>query len=219
MNKFYDLSPREKTLLYILLIVAIVSVSIYLLLVPTGDKHAVLKTTLADEQYKEQEMRMIIESRPAIEKSIANTNKQIQAYENKLYPLMTNEEIDKVVTTMFLKNNLKPLDLRLVDTSAQDIPAFLAAEDSAKPTLISNMMKAQLEVKNLRDFAAMASGIGKNPSMRVLDFTTAYKSNGLYTVEISFIIYMVDKTNHSPAPVSDLKEVVDENAKQATQTQ
>ncbi len=162
---------------------------------------------------------MIIESRPAIEKSIANTNKQIQAYENKLYPLMTNEEIDKVVTTMFLKNNLKPLDLRLVDTSAQDIPAFLAAEDSAKPTLISNMMKAQLEVKNLRDFAAMASGIGKNPSMRVLDFTTAYKSNGLYTVEISFIIYMVDKTNHSPAPVSGLKEVVDENAKQATQTQ
>ena len=216
MNKFYDLSPREKTLLYILLIVAIVSASIYLLLVPTGDKHAVLKTTLADEQYKEQEMRMIIESRPAIEKSIANTNKQIQAYENKLYPLMTNEEIDKVVTTMFLKNNLKPLDLRLV---AQDIPAFLAAEDSAKPTLISNMMKAQLEVKNLRDFAAMASGIGKNPSMRVLDFTTAYKSNGLYTVEISFIIYMVDKTNHSPAPVSGLKEVVDENAKQATQTQ
>ncbi len=52
MNKFYALSPREKALLYILLIVAIVSASIYLLLVPTGDKHAVLKQLLPTSNTK-----------------------------------------------------------------------------------------------------------------------------------------------------------------------
>ena|GEM_PF-6382795 len=211
MSKISNLSLREKVLIYLLLVVALISGSIYLLILPTSEQHSNLEITLADAQYKEQEMQLIIESRPSIEKGITSINKQITVYQNNLYPLMNNDEIDKVITTMFIKNKLKPIELTLIDTAAQEIPAFLSAENTTKPILISNTMNAHCTVKNLGDFATMVSSIGKNPSMRVLAFTADFATNGAYTIDLDFIIYMVDKTNNNTNafPAKEIEEAVE----------
>jgi len=211
VSKISNLSLREKVLIYLLLVVALISGSIYLLILPTSEQHSNLEITLADAQYKEQEMQLIIESRPSIEKGITSINKQITVYQNNLYPLMNNDEIDKVITTMFIKNKLKPIELTLIDTAAQEIPAFLSAENTTKPILISNTMNAHCTVKNLGDFATMVSSIGKNPSMRVLAFTADFATNGAYTIDLDFIIYMVDKTNNNTNafPAKEIEEAVE----------
>ena len=103
MNK---LTKREKILLYILACVVIFVGAFYLFINPALNEEIDLKAELNEAKIQKQEMSIKIKFAETLNSLINSNSEEIAALSADLYPMMSNDQIDSIITKQLLKNNL-----------------------------------------------------------------------------------------------------------------
>lgn len=117
-----ELKPGDVVLLKVLACVLIVFFSFRFFIFPGIEKHQDLAQVKEEKQIQKEEMEQTIESRPVIEKKIVKQNQELKESGKGFYRLLENQEVDELVTGLALKQGLKPVYLKIENTTA-GIPA------------------------------------------------------------------------------------------------
>ena len=117
-----ELKPGDVVLLKALVCVLIVFFSFRFFVFPGIEKHQDLVQVREEKQVKKEEMEQTIESRPFIEKKILKQNQELKESSKGFYELLENQEVDELVTGLALKQGLKPVYLKIENTTP-GIPA------------------------------------------------------------------------------------------------
>lgn len=141
-----NLSKREKVMLYVLLIVAIIAGGFYLLIRPTVDSYLAREDELAELEAQQMEMKMAIAQIDGLKRDIDEIGAELEQYWSRLAPPLYNDELDHQITGMLLEYQLLPVSLAMEDMAEQPILPYGVTEetagggeeDKATPTLLAN---------------------------------------------------------------------------------
>lgn len=161
LKEIYDqLSQREKALLYVLMCFLIVVVGWLFLVSPTLDKGVVLsedyEQAMMDNSAKQVEL-VHYQTAPS---ELKTKKKSLESLIGKYNTYLTNEKIDKLVTSTFLNNGLRPISLVIgedqgsakdeVDISKSVHKAVIDASVSGSLDQISKTIDALNKIQGLQ---------------------------------------------------------------------
>ncbi len=106
MSKF---SKRERILIFVMIIVAIVIGSLVFLIVPKYKELGKLQSSLDTLKMEKQTLMSDLYLMPTYENTLKQSEEKIAEISSKLFSKMSNDEIDKLMSTMI---TVKGLDLR-----------------------------------------------------------------------------------------------------------
>ena len=110
-----QLSSREKKLLYFLVCFLLIIGGWYFIISPALDKHTALnneyQSLLMQNSSKQIELQRYLSAPEELKEKQDSLNKIIKKYN----PILKDEKIDKLVTTLILNNGLDPISLTIGD--------------------------------------------------------------------------------------------------------
>lgn len=110
-----QLSSREKKLLYFLVCFLLIIGGWYFIISPALDKHTALnneyQSLLMQNSSKQIELQRYLSAPEELKEKQDSLNKII----NKYNPILKDEKIDKLITTLILNNGLDPISLTIGD--------------------------------------------------------------------------------------------------------
>ncbi|MDD3049146.1 MAG: hypothetical protein PHQ89_04125 [Bacilli bacterium] len=203
----YKLSKREKTLMYILLLLIIVLVGWFLLLEPSLSEYTEKQSQLSENKIKLNGLKSTYaDYEDAPTKALDESAKYITNKE-KFYKAMTNEDIDKLLTRMALLHSLKPVNLNIGEISAADeIVSYddsLDKEETTKTesttgtekTILVNKVEVSMSLAGeINNAFALADEIKDNSALRLKSYSyikgeTTLKSSMI----LVFDVYMINE--------------------------
>lgn len=117
-----ELKPGDVVLLKFLACLLIIFFSFRFFVFPGIEKHQDLVQVKEEKQIKKDEMVQTIKDRPANEEKIVKLNQKLAESGKGFYELLENQEVDELVTGLALKQGLKPVYLKIENTTP-GIPA------------------------------------------------------------------------------------------------
>lgn len=117
-----ELKPGDVVLLKFLACLLIIFFSFRFFVFPGIEKHQDLVQVKEEKQIKKDEMLQTIKDRPANEEKIVKLNQKLAESGKGFYELLENQEVDELVTGLALKQRLKPVYLKIENTTP-GIPA------------------------------------------------------------------------------------------------
>ncbi|MDO4545640.1 MAG: hypothetical protein Q4C25_05735 [Bacillota bacterium] len=146
------LSKREKVLIYIMIVVAIVVGGVFLLVQPSYEVYSDARERLSEIELERQTMEMSINSIPQIRKDIQDYTEKIGEIKAGFLPYMSNEEIDTMITGFVKQSGMTPQELEITNLSPSAIVAFgMDAEGDSDSSEASESGTAQDDSTNLTD--------------------------------------------------------------------
>lgn len=132
-----NLSRREKIMLYALAVVIIVAGGTKFVLLPLMDRYQDARDELFVQQLHEQEMAGAMGNYEALQEEMLQEEKRIAGQRAQLYPYMTPDQADHMLTSMLMQHALEPLNLSLGDPAlipAVPYGAALSEEEGEEET-------------------------------------------------------------------------------------
>lgn len=174
-----NLSRREKLMLYLLLIVAIVAGGFYLLIRPGLDTYMAVQDELEALQEQQATMTTAIAQIDKQKTLINDMRNELKEHSERLQPWQENDELDHLLTGMLLSYELTPYALELSDTASEAVLAFGAdADDTAGgeggeegPQLLVNYVNIQCEGQ-LNNLLRFTEDLAKDSSIELLSLNT-----------------------------------------------
>lgn len=117
-----ELKPGDVVLLKFLACLLIIFFSFRFFVFPGIEKHQDLVQVKEEKQIQKDEMKKTIEDRPVNEEKIVKLNQKLAESGKGFYELLENQEVDELVTGLALKQGLKPVYLKIENTTP-GIPA------------------------------------------------------------------------------------------------
>lgn len=111
-----ELKPGDVVLLKVLACVLIIFFAFRFFIFPGFEKHQDLVQTRDDKEIQQQEMQNAIDQQPVIEKKILKQREILKEDSEGFYELLENQQVDELVTGIALKQNLKPVYLKIEET-------------------------------------------------------------------------------------------------------
>ncbi|MEG1537178.1 MAG: hypothetical protein RR387_02700 [Clostridiales bacterium] len=211
MNK---LSARERFLLMVLAVILIVVGGIKFLVLPLNDRYWQLREQLEQKQAQVDEYSAVVaDAQENLGGIIQEAKQRQQEYQGRLYAVMTNGELDQLLTQLVLEHGLNPLAAAYDDAGLRDVLPFgvtaAAAEEARQtavegkeivyPQVVTNT--ATLTVSGtLNKMIALIDAIADNPGLVVTAVVgeergvqaAAIGDAPAYQFEISFAVYMTE---------------------------
>lgn len=175
----YKLSKREKTLMYILLLLVIVLSGWFLMVEPSLSEYNQKQTILSEKQMQLSTLKATYADYvDAPAKAVDESAKYLTNKEN-FYQSMTNEDIDKLMTRMALLHSLKPLSLSIGQSEAANITSYVnsldedknSTSDNEEDTLINKVEISMSLAGDLYNAFALADDIKDSTSMRLKNYS------------------------------------------------
>lgn len=212
MDKIKDslkkLSSREKTLIYILVILLIVCFGWLILLQPQLTSHTSLKSSKDSLELQLTELKATSSSSSTedIKTQIMNVNQEIKALNDQFYNLMSKEDIDQLITNLTIEHKISPTNLtmsEITQTDLEDKNKKDSSSDSSDTDESSDSKKddssyvytcvvtqtckgTKANLVNLMEDVKNMSGLHIN--------SVAYEnSTGNLDLTITYTVYMVEK--------------------------
>lgn len=113
------LTKREKVMLYILAVIALIAGMQLLIIQPAMNASDTLDETILEREQTEFAMQQMIATRDAEEKSLTESVEGVETEEKYFLPLMTNEELDRYITGNLQKCHLTAESLVISEDVAQ----------------------------------------------------------------------------------------------------
>ena len=133
-----ELKPGDVVLIKFLACILIIFFSFRFFVFPGIEKHQDLVQVKEEKQIQKDEMEKTIEDRPVNEEKIVKLNQKLAESGKGFYELLENQEVDELVTGLALKQGLKPVYLKIENTTP-GIPAayqtVVKSKDSVIPVL------------------------------------------------------------------------------------
>lgn len=202
----YSLTSREKMLLYILLCLVIVVAGWFFLIEPALSNNTKSKSQLLKSQTELQSVKAKYQE---YSDAPLNADREIKAYQSKtegLYANMSNEDIDKLLTGIVLKNGLVPQSFTIEKASNDKIAAYSPDEneeetkedtESKKDSSVITSTKVSVGVKgSIENIKNLVDEIKGNLSLTLQDFNYTQESVANLegeTIVLNFIVYTINK--------------------------
>lgn len=207
-DSFKKLSSREKTLIYILVILLIVCFGWLILLQPQLTSHTSLKSSKDSLELQLTELKVTSSSSSTedIKIQIMNVNQEIKALNDQFYNLMSKEDIDQLITNLTIEHKISPTNLtmsEITQTHLEDKNKKDSSSDSSDTDESSDSKKddssyvytcvvtqtckgTKANLVNLMEDVKNMSGLHIN--------SVAYEnSTGNLDLTITYTVYMVEK--------------------------
>ena len=207
-DSFKKLSSREKTLIYILVILLIVCFGWLILLQPQLTSHTSLKSSKDSLELQLTELKATSSSSSTedIKTQIMNVNQEIKALNDQFYNLMSKEDIDQLITNLTIEHKISPTNLtmsEITQTHLEDKNKKDSSSDSSDTDESSDSKKddspyvytcvvtqtckgTKANLVNLMEDVKNMSGLHIN--------SVAYEnSTGNLDLTITYTVYMVEK--------------------------
>lgn len=207
-DSFKKLSSREKTLIYILVILLIVCFGWLILLQPQLTSHTSLKSSKDSLELQLTELKATSSSSSTedIKTQIMNVNQEIKALNDQFYNLMSKEDIDQLITNLTIEHKISPTNLtmsEITQTHLEDKNKKDSSSDSSDTDESSDSKKddssyvytcvvtqtckgTKANLVNLMEDVKNMSGLHIN--------SVAYEnSTGNLDLIITYTVYMVEK--------------------------
>ena len=207
-DSFKKLSSREKTLIYILVILLIVCFGWLILLQPQLTSHTSLKSSKDSLELQLTELKVTSSSSSTedIKTQIMNVNQEIKALNDQFYNLMSKEDIDQLITNLTIEHKISPTNLtmsEITQTHLEDKNKKDSSSDSSDTDESSESKKddssyvytcvvtqtckgTKANLVNLMEDVKNMSGLHIN--------SVAYEnSTGNLDLTITYTVYMVEK--------------------------
>lgn len=207
-DSFKKLSSREKTLIYILVILLIVCFGWLILLQPQLTSHTSLKSSKDSLELQLTELKVTSSSSSTedIKTQIMNVNQEIKALNDQFYNLMSKEDIDQLITNLTIEHKISPTNLtmsEITQTHLEDKNKKDSSSDSSDTDESSDSKKddssyvytcvvtqtckgTKANLVNLMEDVKNMSGLHIN--------SVAYEnSTGNLDLTITYTVYMVEK--------------------------
>ena len=207
-DSFKKLSSREKTLIYILVILLIVCFGWLILLQPQLTSHTSLKSSKDSLELQLTELKATSSSSSTedIKTQIMNVNQEIKALNDQFYNLMSKEDIDQLITNLTIEHKISPTNLtmsEITQTHLEDKNKKDSSSDSSDTDESSESKKddssyvytcvvtqtckgTKANLVNLMEDVKNMSGFHIN--------SVAYEnSTGNLDLTITYTVYMVEK--------------------------
>lgn len=207
-DSFKKLSSREKTLIYILVILLIVCFGWLILLQPQLTSHTSLKSSKDSLELQLTELKATSSSSSTedIKTQIMNVNQEIKALNDQFYNLMSKEDIDQLITNLIIEHKISPTNLtmsEITQTHLEDKNKKDSSSDSSDTDESSDSKKddtsyvytcvvtqtckgTKANLVNLMEDVKNMSGLHIN--------SVAYEnSTGNLDLTITYTVYMVEK--------------------------
>lgn len=207
-DSFKKLSSREKTLIYILVILLIVCFGWLILLQPQLTSHTSLKSSKDSLELQLAELKATSSSSSTedIKTQIMNVNQEIKALNDQFYNLMSKEDIDQLITNLTIEHKISPTNLtmsEITQTHLEDKNKKDSSSDSSDTDESSESKKddssyvytcvvtqtckgTKANLVNLMEDVKNMSGLHIN--------SVAYEnSTGNLDLTITYTVYMVEK--------------------------
>lgn len=97
-----QMTQRDKKLLYIVVLIAVVFLVAYFVLIPLNKKNIQLEEELDSLRTSKAETEMRIASLPSLRKNLEQTSERYDELSDGFYPMMESQEIDRVMTSLAL---------------------------------------------------------------------------------------------------------------------
>ena len=123
-----NLSAREKRMLYFLLCFLLVMGGWFFLLKPQLDKGNELNLELLDTQIEHDNLQQTLLEYQVAPQKLEEVRAAIQSIKNKYNTFMVNEDVDRLITTLYLQHGLDPISLSIGEIT----PLQLDTEDNVE---------------------------------------------------------------------------------------
>ena len=194
-DSFKKLSSREKTLIYILVILLIVCFGWLILLQPQLTSHTSLT---------ELKVTSSSSSTEDIKTQIMNINQEIKALNDQFYNLMSKEDIDQLITNLTIEHKISPTNLTMSEITQTDLSSK-KRDDSSSDNANDNTDESKSS--NALVYSCVVTQTCKGTKANLLNLiedvknmsglhinSVAYEnSTGNLDVTITYTVYMVEK--------------------------
>jgi hypothetical protein len=127
------LSVRERTMIFVLAILAVAGVMGYFLLWPMVTEYGTIQTEYEDLQNQEVDMRAQIGQKEAYQQAYNEALVQYNAYSQYFYRPIDPEILDELVTGFTLASGLTPKSLSMTQLGTEGVPLYMATELAPHP--------------------------------------------------------------------------------------
>lgn len=192
MKEIVDqLSKREKRLLYILACFLIIIAGWFFLIIPSLDKQTLLnqqyETVLMDNYAKQSELDKYLAAPDELKIKQESLKEIIEKYN----PVMTNENIDKLLTSAFLSNGLKPISLNISEVK----PASSSSDESVETSYVT---QATISVSVSGTLVQITNTVNSLHEMKGVEVSTFTYTEGTTIGEttnasLTIIVYMAQQ--------------------------
>lgn len=204
MNEIISqLSSREKKLLYVLTCFLIVVGGWFFVVVPGLDSYSALNAEYDNVVYQKPTLESQLEDYLAAPALLKTKKDSYEDIINKYNKKMSNEKIDKMITTALLSHGLRPKSLGI--TGVQSVTSTNATEtattDNKSTTtsdkaVVSNLLQATVSVSVEGTMQQMSSLTGYLNNLKGVQISSLSFTNdvlGKSTIQLSIVVYMIDK--------------------------
>lgn len=210
-DSFKKLSSREKTLIYILVILLIVCFGWLILLQPQLTSHTSLKSSKDSLELQLTELKVTSSSSSTedIKTQIMNINQEIKALNDQFYNLMSKEDIDQLITNLTIEHKISPTNLTMSEITQSNL------SDKSSNTSSDNSSDSTSDSKSTDDtkdnqasvYSCVVTQTCKGTKANLLNLiedvknmsglhinSVAYEnSTGNLDLTITYTVYMVEK--------------------------
>lgn len=173
-------TKREKILLYILACVVIFSAGLYLLILPAFENQAELIAEIDGARTAENEMKTKIQISEQIEERIIKTRGEVTALSSGLYGTMPNYEVDKIITLLLVKHNLRQSSLLITEPVQSGTESIF---------IVSRYVNIQI-VGTMNDILGLISEVDSIQSIRLIAFYVDFEEEGIIGVSVNLEVFM-----------------------------
>ena len=199
-DSFKKLSSREKTLIYILVILLIVCFGWLILLQPS------LKSSKDSLELQLTELKGTSSSSSTedIKTQIMNVNQEIKALNDQFYNLMSKEDIDQLITNLTIEHKISPTNLTMSEITQTDLSSKKSDDNSSDN---ANDNTDESKSSNALVYSCVVTQTCKGTKANLLNLiedvknmsglhinSVAYEnSTGNLDLTITYTVYMVEK--------------------------
>ena len=193
-DSFKKLSSREKTLIYILVILLIVCFGWLILLQPQLTSHTSLKSSKDSLELQLTELKVTSSSSSTedIKTQIMNVNQEIKALNDQFYNLMSKEDIDQLITNLTIEHKISPTNLTMSDDNSSDNANDNADESKSSNALVYSCVVTQTCKGTKANLLNLIEDV-KNMSGLHINSVAYENSTGNLDLTITYTVYMVEK--------------------------
>ena len=193
-DSFKKLSSREKTLIYILVILLIVCFGWLILLQPQLTSHTSLKSSKDSLESSTEDIKT----------QIMNVNQEIKALNDQFYNLMSKEDIDQLITNLTIEHKISPTNLTMSEITQTDLSSKKSDDNSSDN---ANDNTDESKSSNALVYSCVVTQTCKGTKANLLNLiedvknmsglhinSVAYEnSTGNLDLTITYTVYMVEK--------------------------
>lgn len=196
------LKPREKKMLYVLLVFLLMIGGWFYALKPTLETYTKQKSVLSQKQSQLSSLRAQLTQYQNAPSQLAVQTSTYNSLTKKYYSVLKNEKISQMITTQIEKAGMTPQNLTISDTASSSSSSSSSSSDTSDQTTSSRLKTAYVNVDvtgtltQLSRLLANVAGEMKSVGVTSLKYEASSTDSATGTADdftITFAVYMIKK--------------------------